>query len=344
MRWIRIPGPNRPFPLAFCWFWAAASVVTALRRRGLVHSTGSLIGNRVDLSTVHFCHLAVRRRGRLVRRRRINLAYTLNAFLSPLISEVTEAWSYRRGRVQRLVAVSDGVLRELRQCFPELRKLIETIPNGVDLDLFRPDAARRTETRFELGLDARALVAVFVGGEWEAKGLAHAIEAVARRPGWRLIVVGAGDAAGYARRAAAAGCADRVHFVGQVSDPARWYAAADAFVLPSRYETFSLVTYEAAACGLPLLATRVSGVEDVLCDGRNGWFIEPDGASVAAKLALLERDAGLRARLGREARVAAGRFDWPSVVSAYLDLYARLAANGDAAVTRRRPRRAAAAR
>ncbi len=328
MRWLRIPGPARPFPLAFTWFYLLASVVTALKRQGLVHSTGSLIGNRVDVVTVHFCHLGARRRAGLVRRGRANLAYTINAWLSLVISELTERWSYRRDHVRRFVCVSGGLKRELQLCFPNLSAVVETIPNGVDLEEFRADPRRRADVRRALGVEGGELVAVFVGSEWDGKGLAHAIDAIARRAKWHLAVVGEGNRAQYARRATASGCADRVHFVGKVSEVAGYYDAGDAFVLPTRYETFSLATYEAAASGLPLLVTRVSGVEDILRDGVNGWFIEREPKTIEPRLAALEGDERLRERLGQEARDAARGFDWPYVKSAYLELYRRLAESG----------------
>jgi glycosyltransferase involved in cell wall biosynthesis len=328
MRWIRVPGPNRPFPLAFPWFYLAASIVTSRRRRGLVHTTGSLIANRVDLATVHFCHLGGRRHGGLGRRRRADLAYTANAWLSLVLSEITERWSYRSGRVRRLVAVSPGVGHEVRSCFPRCGELVETIPNGVDFDEFRPDEGRRAVERAALGLSEDALAAVFVGGDWERKGLAHALAAVGRRPAWHLLVVGAGDEAQYRRHAAEAGCADRVHFAGEMTNVSRFYLAGDAFILPSHYESFSLATYEAAASGLPLLVTRVSGVEDILSDGENGWFISPDADTIEPRLAQLEADLMLRTAMGRKAHATAQRFDWASVVSAYCDLYRRLASNG----------------
>jgi glycosyltransferase involved in cell wall biosynthesis len=324
MRWLRVPGPTRPFVLAFPWFFLAASAVLLFRGSGLVHSTGSLIATRVDLTTVHFCHLGARRTGRIIRRRRSNLVYTLNALLAPLISELTERWCYRPGKTGRLVAVSDGVVRELRSCYPKLQDEVEMIPNGVDLEEYQPDQARCDATRSALGIHEKALVAVFVGGDWERKGLVHAIEAIGRRPRWHLIVLGSGDALDYEARAAAHGCADRVHFVGEVSDVSRYLAAGDAFVLPTHYEAAPLVTYEAAAAGLPLLVTPVNGVEDLLRDGVNGWFIEAEADSIEPRLAALERNVGLRTRMGRAARDAVRRFDWDSVVSEYIRLYARL--------------------
>jgi UDP-glucose:(heptosyl)LPS alpha-1,3-glucosyltransferase len=202
------------------------------------------------------------------------------------------------------------------------------IPNGVDTALFHPDSASRVQTREALGIPPDALVALFVGGEWERKGLAVAIEAVAKSPDWRLLVVGEGDSERYLGLAAAGGAADRVHFAGRSARPAPFFSAADAFLLPTAYETFSLVTYEAAASGLPLLVTRVSGVEDILEDGVNGWFIDRDGPAVAARLRALATDAALRDGMGRRARMASEGFGWDRMVDRYAELYGELATNG----------------
>jgi glycosyltransferase involved in cell wall biosynthesis len=118
------------------------------------------------------------------------------------------------------------------------------------------------------------------------------------RPAWHLLVAGSGDTAAYVAKVDAWGCADRVHFLGEVSDVSTYLAACDTFVLPTRYEAAPLVSYEAAASGLPLLMTRVNGVEDILRDGVNGWFIEPNADTIEPRLAALERDPDLRARMG----------------------------------------------
>jgi glycosyltransferase involved in cell wall biosynthesis len=116
-----------------------------------------------------------------------------------------------------------------------------------------------------------------------------------------------------------------VTFTGPTPDPRPFYAAADAFLLPTAYETFSLVTYEAAAAGLPLLVTRVSGVEDLLVDGRNGWFIEPDAERIAGRLGELAGDPERRRSMGDAAREDSARFDWQGVVESYDRLYRSLA-------------------
>src|SRR5205823_4787641 len=121
------------------------------------------------------------------------------------------------------------------------------------------------------------------GSEWHSKGLHFAIDALTRADEWHLAVVGSGDAGALASRAADRGVPARVHLVGETTEPERYLAAADAFVLPSAYETFSLAALEAAATGLPVVATAVGVVEDLAGAG-GALLVERDADSIAAAL------------------------------------------------------------
>ena len=103
------------------------------------------------------------------------------------------------------------------------------------------------------------------------------------------------------------------------------YELADAFVMASSYETFSLVTFEAAASGLPIVATPVSGVRELIEDGHNGYLIERDPRAIAERLRRLAADPQLRIRLGRAARRSALAFTSERMIAGYLELYSRLA-------------------
>lgn len=316
LRWVRVPGPSRPFAIAYPLFLLLGSLLVVLRGRGVVHSTGAIVLNRTAVCTVHFCHRAVATLPTFSRASRPGLAHRLNARIAAVMSRLAERWCYRPGRARCLVGVSEGVARELRDHFPKMSERVLVIPNGVDTETFTPPAATAT------GGDGDRLEALFVGSEWERKGLRMAIEALADNPGTGLIVVGAGDTEAYRDLAVRAGAGERVRFVGATADVASWYRRADVFLLPTAYETFSLVTYEAAACGLPLLVTRVNGVEDLLRDGRNGWFIERDPDEIRERLRELQADRRLRDAMGRAAREDSLQYSWSRVVDRYRDLYA----------------------
>lgn len=319
MRWHRVRGPSRPFPIAYPWFLLVASLLVRLRGRGIVHSTGAILLTRTDVCTVHFCHRAFAKLPQFSRASRSGLAYRLNARASRMMSRLAERWCYRPAKAGRLVGVSLGVARELRENYPAMADRVTVIPNGVDTGTFHPP-----EEGTATGEPGR-LRALFVGSEWERKGLGIAIEALRDNPGVSLTVVGSGDAEAYGRAAEAAGVLDRVEFAGASADVASWFRRADVFVLPTAYETFSLVTYEAAASGLPLLVTRVNGVEDLLRDGENGWFVERRPEDVGARLRTLAEDPELRLSMGAAARRDSLEHSWRRVVERYRDLYAEAA-------------------
>jgi UDP-glucose:(heptosyl)LPS alpha-1,3-glucosyltransferase len=326
LRFVRVGTPRRPFSLAYPAFFALASVLVARRREALVHTTGAIVGNRADVSTVHYCHRAAATRVPGSRASRPGPLYQLNEWACGILSRAGEAWCYRPGCTRLLCAVSSGVASELRSGFPAMAAAVRTVPNGVDCSVFRPDAELRAGVRAELGLDERARLALFVGGDWERKGLAYAVDALAFAPAWHLVVAGSGDPARHTERARAAGTEARIRFLGPVRDVPRLYAAADAFVLPSAYETFSLVTFEAAAAGLPLMVTRVSGVEDLLRHEVNGWFIARDARDIARRLNELRAAPELAQTMAAAARSAAAGYSWEAMADGYLAVYAELAA------------------
>jgi UDP-glucose:(heptosyl)LPS alpha-1,3-glucosyltransferase len=238
-----------------------------------------------------------------------------------------ERLCFRVNRPAAFICVSDGVADEMRRHFPALSDRVVTIHNGVDTDGFAPGVRPEEASARRASLNAAAgqLVAVFVGSEWERKGLEPAIRALVAAPEWILAVAGGGDEARYRALAHELGVGERLRWLGVVSDIQPVYAMADAFVLPSSYETFSLVTFEAAASGLPVLAAPVSGVRELIDDGRNGFLIGREPDQIAARLRQLADDPALRERLGEAARRSALEFSWERMVDRHRELYRRLA-------------------
>lgn len=300
------------------------------RREGLVQTNNAIVANRVDVVNVHFCERAYRERVGASRSRRDSRLYRLNSWLCSTLDVLAERWCYRPGRVRRLACVSRGVADDVAHFYPAVAGLTRTIPNGVDRAAFTPDPELRARTRASLPAEESELIALFVGGDWQRKGVRHAIEAVAAAPGWRLVVVGAGDEPHFAELARRCGADGRVRFTGRLADPRPWYAAADVLLLPSTYEAFPLVILEAAAAGLAIVAPRINGTDELVDDGVNGWFAPADGAAIAARLRELGQDRDRLARMREAARATSERYDWERIVDRYEALYAELAGAPDA--------------
>jgi glycosyltransferase involved in cell wall biosynthesis len=323
VRFHRVPGPSRPVLLAYPWFMLAGSLILWRRRRGVVQATGAVVVNRVDVIAVHYCHKVGP-----VTPSRATLAFRVHAKLAGALMRFAERVCFAANRSAAFVGVSEGVADELREHYPRLRERVASIHNGVNTDSFAPGAraGRARELRAQLAIAEDRLLAAFVGGEWERKGLEPLIRALAASPAWDLVVAGDGDRPRYQALADSLGVGARVHWLGVLDDVQLAYALADAFVLPSSYETFSLVTFEAAASGLPLLASPVSGVRELLRDGENGFLVGREPGEITARLNQLGEDASLRERLGAGARESALAYSWESMVQKHAALYARLAA------------------
>jgi UDP-glucose:(heptosyl)LPS alpha-1,3-glucosyltransferase len=233
---------------------------------------------------------------------------------------------YKPRSADAFVCVSEGVAEEINEYFPALAGRVLTIHNGVDTDVFAPGVRERDarELRARLAIGEDRLVAAFVGSEWQRKGLAEVIRALALTPGWDLLVAGGGERERYQELADSLGVGGNVHWLGVTPDVQLVYEAADAFVLPTSYETFSLVSFEAAASALPVLATPVNGVRELIADGENGFLISRDPHDIATHLAQLAADPALRAAMGRAARESALHFSWEQMVARHSELYARL--------------------
>jgi glycosyltransferase involved in cell wall biosynthesis len=327
LRWIRVRVPARPASLSTPLFFFLGSFAVMRAGGGVRLSEGPAVCSRVDAIRVHFCHRGYSGRPTSRQRTRDSLHYRINALAASVLGRLWEWWCFRPTRVGRLVPVSTGLARELSTHFPALADRMEVIPNSVDTDSFKPEPEARDRIRSGLGIGEDTMLALFVGGTWEQKGLGFAIDAVGAADGWQLLVVGEGDPGSYRDLVIRAGAGNRVHFIGKVADPAPYYAAADAFVFPSRYEALSLVTLEAAAAGLPLLVTRVSGAEDVVREGANGWFIERDASTIVPHLRALGEDPDLRRRLGENARSSVQPFSTHRVADECARLLEQLAAS-----------------
>src|SRR6185503_5319139 len=192
-----------------------------------------------------------------------------------------------------VIANSHMVRRDVRARYGIGDERVSVIHNGVDLERFHPRAkagAGATKRR-ELGFAARDCVVLFLGTGYARKGLDLVLEAfpalLHARPEARLVVAGFDSArARYEARAAELGLRGRAVFVGGTLAPDSLYAAADLYVLPTRYDPFANSTLEALASGLPVLTSTTNGGAELIDAGVHGTAIEVARGSAPLETAL----------------------------------------------------------
>ncbi len=237
-----------------------------------------------------------------------------------------EKQMFEHPRLRAVICNSKMVRDEVRRTFRIGREKLHVIYNGVDVEHFHPRQREtlRGVTRAELGCRPRDTLFLFVGSGFSRKGLAAAIDALAAAANsafWLLVVGRDREEARFARQARAAGLAERVRLLGGRDDVRPLYAAADCFILPSRYDPFPNTALEALAMGLPAIVSSRCGAAEIIEPGANGWVCEPDDAPGIARL-MQAADAAIReGRMARAARSTAERFGIEAMAGKLAELY-----------------------
>jgi glycosyltransferase involved in cell wall biosynthesis len=288
IRFRRIPAPMRPLVLLFLGYNCLAFFyyfvyLWKTKTKFDFRQTADCNFILGDITYAHFCHRTyLRLHWRTARpsglRRWLHwLDHTLHALVEPI--------AYHRART--IVAASNGLARELAFEYPECAHKIVVIPIGIEIErMRRPEDFDRETVRRCLHLDQGSIALVFVAlGAFERKGLPQLLEALTlfkNSPMHLLVVGGPRDLIeSYQKRVAKLGLRSQVIFVGKQPDIRPYLWASDVFIFPSLYEVFPAVALEAAAAGLPIIATAVNGVEDFLADGTSGIVISPAASSIA---------------------------------------------------------------
>jgi UDP-glucose:(heptosyl)LPS alpha-1,3-glucosyltransferase len=271
---------------------------------------------------VHRVWLEQRARGmRPLRRLGLKLnpyhRYTLNA----------EARLFADPGLRAIICNSQLVRNQIRDLFGVPNQKLHVIYNAVDSTRFSPALAQqRDAVRSAYGLPTNATVFALVGSGYHRKGVAQAVEALARLPeSTRLLVVGKEkDPARYRALAVRFGVAGRVHLAGPQEDVAPLLGAVDAFVLPTLYDPLPNACLEAMAAGLPVITSNQCGAAELLA--AHGAGMVCDAQDVAALAGAMTRllDPALRAALGARARQAVLPFTAEAMAAQLVQLYRSL--------------------
>ncbi len=327
-RWVPGPGPvvfhkipRVPFPRFLRQAIFAGFVGRAVEKGGfdLVHAHDRIF--RADVFTMH--SIPHETWAREIRKRRPTLFDRVTARVERRMMEESRcAWH---------LPVSSIAGEAYRKMYRIDSSRLRVLHPGVDLARFSSpnrDACRR-EVRARYGIGPAEAVILFVGMNFEVKGLDAILRAVARakalRPdaALRLLVVGRGNEGKYRALAASLGIADSVVFAGAHAEGVEaFYLASDLFMMLSAFDTFGMVVLEAMASRLPVIVSSNVGAKDLVEEGVNG-FVLPDrrDADAAAGKIVLLLDSSLRVAMGEAGRRTAQRHDWDRLAEEVAGVY-----------------------
>jgi UDP-glucose:(heptosyl)LPS alpha-1,3-glucosyltransferase len=269
-----------------------------------------------DIFVDHGCHKAVvKQRPSMILRNPVHIFLLLREELRHLM-----------GGYKRVVVLSDMSRKVFETQYPRVPKeKYVKIPNGVDIKRFTLEN-RKPDT-------PGALTLVFVGHEFERKGLSFILEAMPDLPETvRLTVVGGTEQdIEFAKKdVGRLGIRERVEFLGKRTDVPDILRQSDAMIMPSRSEAWQLVALEGMACGLPYFSTRVGCAEEIIQEGVTGYLIERDSKDIAAKIqALYDKGEGI-AKMRLATRRTAESYSWDSIAERYVALAREVAAEKNA--------------
>lgn len=318
---------------AYCLNWFHGF----LQRRFKFDVWHATIGYPVGVSVVKFCrannipHL-VRCVGEDIQiKTEINYGMRLN----PKIDAQIRRWL---PQAQRLVAITESVVEEYRAIDADENQIVR-IPNGIDLSRFKAHKATR-DVRKGLDILPGARVFLALGRHHPKKNFAQLIEAAAKlrteeKLPFAVIIAGRGvyelkskvDEHGASdivhlcepEEVVASGGSDPLNLPGdEILD---FYAAADVFIMPSLIETFGIVTIEAMAAGLPVIAADSPGSTDVIRGGKDGLIYDGSLRELVRSMAGMLEDNEHCKAYSKKSLKRAENFDWAEIVERYLDEY-----------------------
>jgi glycosyltransferase involved in cell wall biosynthesis len=241
-------------------------------------------------------------------------------------------------RANAVVALTSEAAAMIQTMYGVSDERISVIPVGVPVGRHEPvDDAERRAARAQFGIPADADAGAIIGALSPEKDVSLAIDAAASIPKFHLIVAGDGPDREALERRAALSAPGRVHFAGSLRDPAPAFAAADLLLLTSRTEGLPAVLIEAALREMPVVATDVGYVREIVIDGKTGVIVKHrDRSEVRSAIA---RVLSARGKLGRAGRShCLPRFDLEHVAASWNLLLDQVRARSEGAPSFEKPK------
>jgi teichuronic acid biosynthesis glycosyltransferase TuaC len=252
----------------------------------------------------------------------INIIPYYNRFLTHTTKKVIK-------ETDQIVAVSKGIKKEAEKLALPKRK-IKVVHNGIYVHDFVFNSRARDKVRKKLQINSKSKVLLFVGGLEINKGVYELIESfislTSQYHNLHLIMVGIGSERHSLEKIRRGNkLSDKLHLMGQISHDAipDFYSSSDIFVLPTYNEGFPTVIKEAMAAGLPVIASRVGGIPEVVEEGKTGYLINSkDVTSLTKAIIRCIEDENLCHKMGKYAReIVEQKFSWETNAKEHVKLY-----------------------
>lgn len=253
-----------------------------------------------------------------------------------LFDRVT-AWVERKliadQRCKFLLPVSTLAMEKFCQEFAVASTRVKVIHPGIEFARFNlPNRAeKRGQIRKKFGLCAGDFLVLFVGMNFELKGLDAVISALAKAkeklPGksMKLLVVGKGNQGKYLKIADDLGVGEDVVFAGVQSEGIEEiYAASDVCTLLSGFDTFGMTVLEAMAASLPVIISTQVGAKDIVTDGEHGFIVDKDDAETVSTHLVSLCDEPRKAKMGKAAMQRASQYSWDEVAGKVVTIYGEI--------------------
>lgn len=230
---------------------------------------------------------------------------------------------------KRIIAISDVVKQDILKSYSFLNaNKISIIHHGVNVEEFKTaqqEISIRSSTRSRFNLGKKDFVLLFVGYEYDRKGLKYIFNAMKSLPDYiQLLIVGEDqlNKPKYIRLSNELGINNRVIFAGNQKKVFPYFVASDLFIFPTEMDAFGLVILEASACGLPVITTKVAGASELITNGKEGYLLDYplDKKKLTSCISYLLENKSLIKKMSKSARILAEYNNWDYVSSKYLKL------------------------
>lgn len=246
-------------------------------------------------------------------------------------SDVYLPWSFKKvtsklvlNDAATIIALTENMKQQIQRI---VNKKVIVISNAIDLE--KTKQIEKKELRKRLRMKDDEKIIIFVGRLHEVKGISYLIEAmnivVKKNQKTRLLLIGTGKSRSYLQSLVEQlNLEEYISFIGTVPNDKvlEYMAASNVLVLPSLSEGFPVVLLEAMASGLPIVATRVGGLQEIIKDGTNGFLVEPKKPKeLAEKISMILGDNELRERISRNNKEEVKKYSWKSIIDKLEKIY-----------------------